>query len=189
MERPALCQQYNCATFKRAQSRLRASLIAQLVKKLPAMQRPRIDSWVGKICWRRDRLPTPVFLDFHCGSAGKESTCNVRDLGSIPVLGRSPGEGNGYRLQYSCLEYSMDRGAWQTTVHGDSQRVRQDWATNTFHFISCHHSRLCRPRSWKRLEPEGRPTFRKTETTEGWERESEYGEEQGLCLGSQRSCC
>ena len=113
MERPALCQQYNCATFKRAQSRLRASLIAQLVKKLPAMQRPRFDSWVGKICWRRDRLPTPVFLDFHCGSAGKESTCNVRDLGSIPVLGRSPGEGKGYPLQYSGQENSTD-----CIVHG-----------------------------------------------------------------------
>jgi len=54
------------------------------------------DSWVRKICWRRDRLPTPVFLGFPCGSAGKESTCNARDLGIIPRLGRSPGEGKGY---------------------------------------------------------------------------------------------
>ena len=43
-----------------------------------------------------------------CGSAGKESSCNVRELGSIPGLGRSPGEGKGYPLQYSCLENSMD---------------------------------------------------------------------------------
>ena len=43
------------------------------------------------------------------GSAGKESTCNVGDLGSIPGLGRSPGEGNSYPLQYSCLGNSMDR--------------------------------------------------------------------------------
>jgi len=43
------------------------------------------------ICWRRDRLPTPVFLGFLCGSAGKESVCNVEDLGSIPGLGRFPG--------------------------------------------------------------------------------------------------
>ena len=57
---------------------------------------------------RRDRLPTPVFLGFPGGSAGKESTCNVRDLGWIPGLGRSPGEGKGYPLQYSCLENSMD---------------------------------------------------------------------------------
>ena len=47
----------------------------------------------------------------------KESTCNAGDLGSIPELGRSPGEGNGYPLQYFCLENSTDRGAWQTTVH------------------------------------------------------------------------
>ena len=43
---------------------------------------------------------------------------DVRDVGSIPRLGRSPGEGNGYPLQYSGLEDSMDRGAWRATVHG-----------------------------------------------------------------------
>ena len=61
-----------------------------------------------KICWRKDRLSTPVLLDFPCGSAGKESTCNAGDLGLIPGLGRSPGEGKGYPLQYSGLENSMD---------------------------------------------------------------------------------
>ena len=61
-------------------------------------RRPQFNSWVGKICWRRDRLPTPVFLGFPCGSAGKESACNVGDMGSIPGLGRSPGEGKGYPL-------------------------------------------------------------------------------------------
>ena len=66
------------------------------------------NSWVRKIPWRRDRLPTPVFLGFSCGLVGKESTCNVGDLGSIPGLGRSPGEGKGYTLQYSGLENSMD---------------------------------------------------------------------------------
>ena len=55
---------------------------------------------------------------FPCGSAGKESTCNVGDLGSIPGLGRSPGDGNGNPLQYSCLENPMDRGTWRATVHG-----------------------------------------------------------------------
>ena len=49
---------------------------------------------------------------------GKESACNVGDLGSIPGLGKSPGEGNGNPLQYSCLENSMDRGAWWATVCG-----------------------------------------------------------------------
>ena len=50
--------------------------------------------------------------------SSKESTCNAGDVGSIPELGRSPGEGNGKPLQYSCLENPMDRGAWQATVHG-----------------------------------------------------------------------
>ena len=71
-------------------------------------RRPQFNSWVRKIRWRKDRLPTPVFLGFPCGSAGKEFTCNVGDLGSIPGLGRSPGEGKGYPLQYSGLENCMD---------------------------------------------------------------------------------
>ena len=90
-----------------------ASLIAQLVKNPPAMQETLFNSWVGKIRWRRDRLPTTGFLGFPCGSAGKESTCNAGDLASIPGLGRSPGEGKGYPLQYSGLENSMD-----CIVHG-----------------------------------------------------------------------
>ena len=52
------------------------------------------------------------------GSDGKDSACCGGDLGLIPELGGSPGEGNGYPLQYSWLENSMDRGAWQATVHG-----------------------------------------------------------------------
>ena len=75
--------------------------------------RPWFNSWVRKIFWRRDRLPTPVFLGFPCGSADKESACNVGDLGSIPGLGRSLGEGKGYPLQYSGLENSRD-----CIVHG-----------------------------------------------------------------------
>ena len=75
---------------------MRASLIAQLVKNLPAMQETLVNSRVGKIRWRRERLPTPVFLGSPGGSAGKESACNAGDLGSIPGLGRSPGEGKGY---------------------------------------------------------------------------------------------
>ena len=69
---------------------------------------PSFDSWVRKICWRRNRLPTLVFLGFLCGSAGKESACKAGDLGSIPGLGRSPEEGKGYPLQYSGLQNSMD---------------------------------------------------------------------------------
>ena len=52
-----------------------------------------------------------VRMDFPGGSDGKESVCNVGDLGSVPELGRSLGEGNGNLLQYSCLENSMDREA------------------------------------------------------------------------------
>ena len=58
-----------------------------------------IDSWVGKICWRRDKLPTSVFLGFPGDSDSKESACNEGDLGLIPGLGRSPGEGHGNPLQ------------------------------------------------------------------------------------------
>ena len=47
-----------------------------------------------------------------CGSDSKEFPCNAGDLSLIPGSGRSPGEGNGYPLHYSCLEYSMDRGTW-----------------------------------------------------------------------------
>ena len=55
-------------------------------------ERPGFDPWVGKIAWRRDRLPTTVFLDFLGGSDGKLSACNAGDQGSIPGLGRSSGE-------------------------------------------------------------------------------------------------
>ena len=67
-------------------------------------RRPRFDSWVGKIPWRRNRLPAPVFLGFPGGSDGKESAYNAGDLGLICGLGRSPGGGHGNPVQYSCLE-------------------------------------------------------------------------------------
>ena len=57
----------------------------------------------------------------YCVSDSKESTCNAGDPGSIPGSGRSPGEGNDYPLHYFSLENSMDRGAWQTTIHGVSK--------------------------------------------------------------------
>ena len=80
-----------------------ASVVSQLVKKPPAMQEIQVRFWVGKICWRRERLPTPVILGFSGGSVGKESACHMGDLGLIPGLGRFPGGGNGTPLQYSCL--------------------------------------------------------------------------------------
>ena len=63
-----------------------------------------------------------------CSSVGKESACHSGDPGSIPGSGRSPGEGNGNALQYSCLENPMDREAWWVTVHGVA-RVRHDLVT------------------------------------------------------------
>ena len=62
-------------------------------------RRSQFDSWVGKICWRRGRLPTPVFLGFPGGSAGKESACSVG----------MAGEGNGYPLQYFGLEVAKSQ--------------------------------------------------------------------------------
>ena len=70
----------------------RASLVAQLVKNLPAMQETPVQ-FLGKICCRGERLPTSVFWGFPGGSAGKKYTCNARDLSLIPGLGRYPGEG------------------------------------------------------------------------------------------------
>ena len=67
---------------------------------------------------------------FPGGSDSKASVYNVRDLGSIPGLGRFPGEGNGNPLQYSCLENPMDRGAWCRLLSMGSQRVGHDWATS-----------------------------------------------------------
>ena len=81
--------------------------------------------WLCIRCpWGRERLPTPVFLGFPCGSAGKESACNAGDLGSIPGLGRSPGGGNGYPLQFCGLENSMDESM-------GLQRVGHNWVTFT----------------------------------------------------------
>ena len=65
---------------------------------------------------------------FPYSSIGKESACDAGDLGSIPGSGRSPGEGNVNPLQYSCLEKSMDKGAWWTTVH-EVARIGHDLAT------------------------------------------------------------
>ena len=70
---------------------------------------------------------------FPGGSDGKESTCNVGDPGLILGSGRSPGEGTGNPLQYSCLENPLDRGAWQATAHGVTKsRTRLSNITFTF---------------------------------------------------------
>ena len=106
-----------------------ASLVAQLVKKPPAMQ----ETWVRSLGWEdpleKGKATHSIFwpgefhgLDSPCGfpggSHGKVSACNVGDLGSIPGSGRSPREGNGNPLQYFCLENSMDGRDWYAIVHG-----------------------------------------------------------------------
>ena len=82
------------------------------------------------------------------GSEGKESACNAGDPDLIPRSGRSLGEGNGYPLQYSCLENSLDRGTWCGLWSMRLQRVGHDWATNIL-----VPSGICRQRSdrWVRL--------------------------------------
>ena len=90
---------------------------AQLVKNPPVMQETRFDFWVRKIPWRRDRLPTPVFLGFPGGSGDKESACNAGDMGLISGLGRPTpvfwsGEFHGQRSlagynPWGCTESDM----------------------------------------------------------------------------------
>ena len=78
-----------------------------------------------------DRLPTPVFLGFPCGSAGKESTCNAGDPASVSGLGRSPGEGKGHPLQYFGLENSMHYTGLQRVRHGVAKSQTR---LSDFHF-------------------------------------------------------
>ena len=102
------------------------SPVAQLVKNPPAMQETWFDSWVRKIPWRRDRLPTPVFLGIPCGSAGKESACNVGDLGLIPGLGRSLEKGKA--THSSTLAWRIP---WTCIVHGVA---KSQTGLSDFHF-------------------------------------------------------
>ena len=77
---------------------IKPSLRAQLVKNPPVMQETLVQFLGQEDPLEKGWAPTPVFLGFPCGPAGKESACNVGDLGLIPGLGRSPGEGKGYPL-------------------------------------------------------------------------------------------
>ena len=87
-------------------------------------------------------------MGFPGGSDGKESSCSVGDLGSIPGPGRSLVEGNGYPFQYSCLENSMDRGAWQAgySPWGHKELDMTEWLTLSLSVIS-----YVRKRVWKRI--------------------------------------
>ena len=106
-----------------------------------------------------------IWLAIVHSSVGKESACSAGDPGLIPGLGRSPREGNGTPLQYSCLENPMDRGAWQPTAHG----VTKSWArlsdfTLSFHFPAVEkematHSRVLAWRIPGTGEPGGLPSM------------------------------
>ena len=85
--------------------------------------------------------------DFLGCSDGKESSCNKEDLSLIPGSRRSPGEGNGYPLQYSCLENSMDRGAWWATIHGIAKGRTRLSHTHT------QWIRICLPMQGTRFDP------------------------------------
>ena len=79
----------------------------------------------------RPYIYTHIYMGFPGSSDGKESACSVGGVGSTPESGRSPGKGNGYPLQYSCLENSKERGAWWATVRGVAEsQIRR----SNFHF-------------------------------------------------------
>ena len=94
-------------------------------KMLPNVKILPIRSWLDQRCqeWDHTQEGLNPGMGFLGGSVSKESTCSVGDLGLIPRLGRSPGEGNGNPLQYSCLKNPTDREAWWATVHG----VTRSW--------------------------------------------------------------
>ena len=122
-----LLQYKDLPIFKVQLNSERASLIAQLVKNPRAMQETPI--WF--LCWEdpleQGKATHSSILGLPCGSAGKESAFIAGDLGSIPGLGRCPGEGKGYPLQYSGLDNSMD-----CIVHG----VAKSWTRlSDFHFL------------------------------------------------------
>ena len=101
------------------------------------MSLSKLQELVRKIPWRRDRLPIPVFLGFHCGSTGKESACNAAERPEFSAwVGRIPGEGKGYPVQYFGLENSMD-SPW-------GHRVRHNWATFTWELMKCREA-WCAP--------------------------------------------
>ena len=86
-------------------------------------------------------LSFPSLLGFPSGSDGKESACSVGDLGSVSEFGRSLREGNGYLLQYSCLENSMDRGAWSYSPWCDKELDTTEWLTLSLSFLLTAHIR------------------------------------------------
>ena len=102
--------------------------------------------WFSKFLIFQKFISNPILLGFPGGLKGKASACNAGDPGSIPESGRSPGEGNGTPLQYSCLENPMDGGAWEAAVHG----VAKSWtrlSDFTSHIIFILRKNSC----WRKM--------------------------------------
>ena len=120
-----LCDGMACSFFNQSYvCWWRASLVAQLVKNSPECRTSQFDSWVVKICWRRDRLPMPVFL----GSSGAQLVKNLLPAiweTWIQSLGwEDPhGEGNGHPLQSSGLENSMEHSPWGRKGSDTTERL------------------------------------------------------------------
>ena len=136
---------------------------------------------VGYSPWGRKESDTTEPLHFTCGSAGKESSCNAGDLCLIPGLGRSPGEGKGYPLQYSSLENSMD-----CIVRGVAKsRTR----LSDFHFTSLHFA----PHSpfFARLTQNASPWRHLVDILVGMRKTSRICKDQqkSMACGHHRSSC
>ena len=115
--------------------RVRLSMYAHTTCKLSPSSKSQEYSACKNTIKKKKRILSFIQLGFPGGSVGKESACNAGDPGSISGLGRSPGEGNGNPLQYSCLENLMDRGAGQATV---CRIVKSRTQLCDFHF-TLHH--------------------------------------------------
>ena len=140
-----------------------APLIAQLVKNLPAMQETSVRFQSQEDLLEKGQATHPVFLGFPCGPAGKESTCNEGDLGLIPGLGRSPGDGKGYPRQCSGLENSMDcighgvTKSWKqlgnihfSSLHSINMMVLDTSGQRELVSLSCHWCHFSSVASWDR---------------------------------------
>ena len=130
---------YLCGTLlKIVRDVLRLNQKNQCLLNVPIQQKQN-KVQVIKLVFSCNNLGIQYLKGFPGGSEGTESVCHAGDPGSIPGLGRSPGERNGNLLQYSYLENPMDGGAWQATVHG----VAKSWTRLcdfTFTLTQCSHA-------------------------------------------------
>ena len=115
--RPLICTTYMC--YEVCGNRLNSKAASTCLACTTSPFDTKFKTCHCPTFWTPQYLYHLIYTKGFLGSSdGKESACNAEDPGSIPGSGRSPGKGNGYPLQYSCLENSMDRGAWWATVHG-----------------------------------------------------------------------